>query len=294
MLRARLVKINEHAVMTSDYKNERAQRLVAREFNLSWANEMQSDNKLVEGNWWLGETTDPAQFSVEVDIAKTLGINLDDVIQFNLAGTPISGRVTSLRAVQWDNFQPNFFVVGPPKLLKSHPTTYITSFHLPPGQEQVLTELTRRFPAITVIDVSAIMTQIREIIAQGSKAVEYVFLFTLAAGLLMFYAGIQATRELRRQESAILRTLGMQRATLLAASSVEFITLGLMAGLLASACASFTGWVLATEIFGFAYHFNVTVWLIGILSSGIGVGIAGLIATYPLTIRPPLQTLQDR
>ncbi len=294
MLRARLTKINDHSVSTQDYKTEQAQHLVAREFNLSWAHEEQPDNQIIEGRWWSTETTMDEQFSVEIGLAKKLGIQLGDTLTFNLAGTLLSAKVTSLRSVRWDNFQPNFYVIGTPNLLQNQPTTFITSFHLPVGQESVLTLLTQQFPAVTTIDVSAIMTQIREIIGQGSKAVEYVFLFTILAGLLMFYAGIQATRELRRQESAILRTLGMRRATLLAAATVEFVVLGLLAGLLASSCASAIGWALATEAFGFPYHFNSTIWLTAILTSGVGIGIAGLLATYPLTIRPPLQTLQGQ
>jgi len=294
MLRARLMKINGRTVSTNDYKEEQSKHLVAREFNLSWAQHLQTDNQIVSGQWWSPATKGTAQLSVEIELAKKLRIKLGDTLTFNLAGTPISANVTSLRSVQWGNFQPNFYVIGTPSLLQGQPSTFITSFHLPAGKEKLLTLLTQQFPAVTAIDVSAIMTQIREIIGQGSKAVEYVFLFTIVAGLLMFYAGIQATRELRRQESAILRTLGMQRTTLLASAVVEFVTLGVLAGILASTCASLIGWALATEVFEFPYHFNMEIWLTAILSSGFGIGLAGLLAAYPLTIRPPLQTLQGR
>ena len=294
MLRARLSHINQQPVSPEQYQDDRAQRLVAREFNLSWATQPQPENDIVAGQWWLPDEHASRLLSVEVELARTLGIELGDQLTFNLAGVPIEAQVSNLRRVEWDSFQPNFFVIGTPGLLREQPTSYITSFYLPPGREQVLAEMVRMFPSITIIDVSAIMLQIREIMQRGSQAVEYVFLFTLAAGVLMLYAGIQASRELRRQESVVLRTLGMQRKGLIGAAAIEFITLGLLAGTLASLCASVTGWFIATEVFGFPFQVNPWIALAGILGSGAAIGVAGVIATWPLTIQPPLRMLQER
>lgn len=294
MQRARLTHINQQPVSPDQYQNDRAQRLVSREFNLSWAARPQPENEIVAGHWWTPDETDTPHFSVESGLAQTLGIKLDDHLTFDLAGVPIEARVSNLRRVEWDSFQPNFFVIGSPGLLQDHPASYITSFHLAPGREALLAEMVRHFPSITVIDVSAIMQQVREIMQRGSQAVEYVFLFTLAAGLLMLYAGIQASRELRRQESVVLRTLGMQRKGLIGAAAIEFITLGLLAGSLASLCATITGWFIATEVFGFPFQANPWTALIGILGSGFTIGLAGIIATWPLTIQPPLRMLQGR
>ncbi|MES9904164.1 MAG: FtsX-like permease family protein [Sedimenticola sp.] len=293
MLRARLTHINNHRVSVDDYKDDRAQRLTAREFNLSHSEQMQSDNRIVAGKWWGANDQQKALFSVELDLAHTLGIEIHDLLTFNLAGSEIRGEVTSLRTVKWDSFKPNFFVIGTPGLLNKFPSNYITSFHLPPGREKLLAELVTQFPAVTIIDVTSLMQQIREIISRGSLAVQYVFFFTLGAGLLMLYAGIQASREHRRQESAILRTLGLKRKGLLIAAWVEFSTLGLLAGTLASGCASLTGWLLATEVFGFPFHLNPWVWVIGVFGSAVAIGTAGVLASYPLTIQPPLQTLHD-
>ena len=293
MLRARLIKINEREISLAEYAPGRARRLLSREFNLSWAGSLQTDNRIVSGAWWDRGQWQQALFSVEQDLANTLGIKIDDQLTFDLAGAEVQGRVSSLRTVQWDSFKPNFFVIGTPGLLKEHPTSYITSFYLPPGQEKLAAELIRRFPAITLIDVSAIMQQIRDIISRGSLAVEYVFLFTLCAGLLVLYAGIQASREHRRQESAILRTLGLRRSRLLLAVAIEFITLGALAGLLAALCASLTGWLLATELFALDYRFSADIWLLGVSGGALGVGLAGILVTWPLVIHPPLQTLRD-
>ncbi|HXK57777.1 MAG TPA: hypothetical protein PLZ16_14140 [Gammaproteobacteria bacterium] len=201
--------------------------------------------------------------------------------------------MSNLRSVRWDSFRPNFFVIATPGLLRDYPTSFITSFYLQPGNEKLVSDLVRNFPEVTVIDVSALLQQIREIMARGSIAVEYVFLFTLAAGLLVLYAGIQASREHRRQESAILRTLGLKRSRLLLATAIEFMVLGLLAGALASLCASITGWVIADELFALAYRVNPWLWLAGTLGGGIGVAVAGVAATYPFAVRPPLHTLRE-
>lgn len=294
MLRARLTHINNNPVSPEQYQDDRAQRLVEREFNLSWATEPQADNRIVAGRWWDATDQEARFFSVESGIAETLGIRLGDKLAFDLAGVPIEAQVSNLRQVQWDSFQPNFFVIGTPALLRDHPTNYITSFYLPPGREAVLAQLVKQFPSVTIIDVSAIMQQIREIMQRGSLAVEYVFLFTLAAGLLMLYTGIQASREHRQQESVVLRTLGMQRRGLLQAAGIEFVTLGLLAGTLASVCATATGWFVATEVFGFTFQPSAAIALVGILGSGLAIGIAGVLATWPLTVHPPLRVLQNR
>lgn len=292
MLRARLTHINEHQVSADDYTEDRAQRLASRDFNLSWALKPQHGAGIVSGRWWGREQHDSPLFSVEQGLAQTLGIKLEDTLQFELAGVPVRGRVANLRTVRWDSFQPNFFVIGTPGLLRAHPTTYITSFHLPPGNEAMLARLIQAFPAVTIIDVSAILQQLQEIMARGSQAVEYVFLFSLGAALLMLYAGIQASREHRRQESVVLRTLGVQRKDLLMASAVEFLTLGLLSGSLATLCANLTGWFIAKDLLGLAFTPSLVLWLVGVLGSGVIICTAGILATYPLTIRPPLHNLQ--
>ncbi|HEB96866.1 MAG TPA: FtsX-like permease family protein [Sedimenticola thiotaurini] len=293
MLRARLTGIGDRRVRIDDYSDDRARRLVARDFNLSYGMELAPDNTIVAGRWWQPGQEDEPLFSVEQELARTLGIRRGDRLRFRIAGRELEGRVASLRRVQWDSFRPNFFVIGTPGLLQGYPTTYITSFHLPPGREPVLSRLVGRFPAVTVIDVSALMTQVREIITRGAQAVEYVFAFTLVAGLLVLAAGIQASREHRRQESAILRTLGLRRRALLQAVGIEFFTLGLLAGLLASLCAGATGWLIARELFGLDYPFNPGLWLVGLGASALGIGLAGLAATWPLVVHPPLQTLRE-
>ena len=292
MIRGRLTAINGKPVEPSDYANPRAQRLAAREFNLSQGAALPQDNRVLAGTWWTEGEGAPPQFSVEMGLAETLGIALGDEITFTVSGRPVAAPVTSLREVQWDSFNVNFFVVSSPVLLATEPATFITSFYLPAAREDLIPELVRRFPSVTLLDVNAILDQVRTVVDRGVMAVEYVFLFTLVAGLLVMFAGIQASLEERRLEHGILRTLGTGRRALLTSLAVEFTAAGLLAGLLASFFAELTGWLLAEQLFGLEFSFNPRLWLIGVLGSGLFIGLAGTLATYPLLIRPPLTTLR--
>lgn len=291
MIRGRLVRINDQPIDPDGYEDPRAQRLAAREFNLSWSDRPQADNRVVAGRWW-GSPGDASQFSVEEGLAKTLGLSIGDTLGFWVSGREIKAPVTSLRQVQWDSFNVNFFVIAPRSLLGDEPATHVTSFHLPDDGEAVIPDLVRRFPSVTLFDVDALMGQVRRVMDRGVLAVEYVFLFTLAAGMLVMYAGIQASLEERRTEHGVLRTLGTRRGKLLGSLAVEFTAAGLLAGLLASVFAELTGLVLARELFGLQFQFNPWLWVAGVAGSGLLIGLAGTLATYPLLIRPPLQTLR--
>jgi putative ABC transport system permease protein len=292
MLRARLTAIGANPVVPETYASPRARRLAAREFNLSSGAELTPDNRVVGGRWWGSDYRGPLQFSVEEGIADSLGIRLGDELEFLIAGESLRGPVTSLRQVQWDSFNPNFFVLASPGSLDTYPATFITSFYLDPAQADRLNDLARQFPAITQLDVSSIMAQVRGIMDRGSLAVEYVFLFTLVAGVILLYSGIQAGREVRIQESAVLRTLGLERRRLLLAAGAEFGTLGLLAGLLAALGASLTGLLLAEQVFALGFEFNPWIWVIGLGGGALGIGLAGMAAVYPLLSRPPVEILR--
>ena len=291
MIRGRLTGIGGGAVEADAYEDPRAQRLADREFNLSYAMVPQADNEIIAGSWWSG--TDPApQFSVEDGIAGTLGIKLGDELRFWVAGRELSAPVTSLRRVHWDSFNVNFFVIGTLELLEHEPSTYVTSFYLPASREALVPELLRAFPSGTLIDVGALLDQVRGIIEQGIRAVEYVFLFTLAAGLVVMYAGIQASLAVRRGEHGVLRTLGANRRQLLRGLLVEFTAAGLLAGLTASIFAEVTGYVLAKQVFELPFEPNPWLWVFGVLGSGIAIGLAGTLGTYRALVRPPLAALR--
>jgi putative ABC transport system permease protein len=293
MIRARLTAINGEEVRAENYENARAQHLVTREFNLSWSDKPQVDNKIIEGRWWNPSEHGQPLLSLEEGIAKSLKIKLHDRVTFDVSGTPVELKVTSLRAVQWDTFNVNFFTVSPPGTLDNLPASWVTSLHIPPEQRAELAKVIRQFPNVTVIDVDALMSRVRNIMDRIALAVEFIFVFTLLAGLAVLYAVIQSSQDARRRESALLRTLGGKRKLLLQGLVSEFATLGGLSGVLAAFGASAAGYVLAENVFGFNYQLDYRLWLVGLLAGAIGVGIAGVLGTRSAMSSPPVETLRQ-
>ncbi len=292
MVRARLVAVNGEAVSPESYADPRAQRRAEHEFNLSWSARAQSPNPIVAGAWPAAADAQTREFSVEQELARILGLKLGDVMRFEVAGEPVEARITSLRAVEWDSFEPNFFVIASPAVLQDYPATYMTSFHLESAGGVFLADMIRHFPSITILDVRALMRQVRDIMDQANKAVQFVFGFTLLAGLMVLYAAIQATRDERLREAALLRSLGSSRRQVLAGMAVEFTVLGLLSGLLACLAAALLGYALATQVFELDYRFNPWLWLIGLSAGALGVGGAGVLGVWRLLHHPPWLVLR--
>jgi putative ABC transport system permease protein len=291
MVRGRLVAIGERKIAPNDYADARAKRLAEREFNLSWGDRIRPDNKVVAGRFWAPGAKE-GEFSVEEGIAKTLGINLGDTLTFDVAGSTFGARVTSLRKVDWDSFKPNFFVIASPALLQSYPASWITSFHLPPGREDVVSGLVQRFPNVSVIDLSALMAQFQRITDQVSRAVEFVFLFAIAAGLVVLFAAITSTQDERIFEGAILRTLGASRRQLMILQLAEFLAIGLLAGAIAAGGAVGTAAVLSDRVLGVPYEVSWGLPISGLLVGAFGVALAGLWGTRRAVSSPPLATIR--
>ncbi len=292
MIRARLQAINGKPINADEYENERAQRLIQREFNLSWTDRLPPENTLVKGQWWDEKNASPS-FSVEEGLAKTLGLNIGDQLSFGVAGETFTATVTNLRHVEWDNFRVNFFVIAPDGYLNDYPVTFITSFYLPAEQYSLLNEMLRQFPNITVIDVAAVLEQVRNIIDQVMKTIEYVFIFTLLAGIMVLYAAIQSTLDERMREAAILRTLGATRKQVLENVMIEFAFLGGLSGAIAAVAANAVCALLAYKIFNLAYSFSPLLWLSGALIGALIVSIAGVVGTRNALRLPPLAVLRE-
>lgn len=270
MYRARLLAIGGRQVEPEDYEDPRARRLAEREFNLSTMLELKADNRVVAGRFWTADGG--SEFSVEADLARTLGISLGDELRFSIAGREFAARVTSLREVNWDSMQANFFVVAPPATLAGQPATYITSFKLPAAGAQLLRELVARFPSVTALDVGALLVQIRGIMGRASDAVEFVFMFTIAAGIVVLCAALQATQAERLYDCTIMKTLGATRGVIAQAIAVEFAALGLCAGLIGATGAWATGWLLAHRVLRVDYGFQPAMF-----AGGIALGVAGIV-----------------
>ncbi|BAW80160.1 hypothetical conserved protein [Candidatus Nitrosoglobus terrae] len=292
-INGRLIAINHTPIEAIHYSDRRAQNLVKHEFHLTWSHDLQADNRIIAGHWWSTQETSTEQFSVELGLAQTLGIHLGDFLTFQTVSKRIIAKVTSLRAVEWSSFNPNFFVIGSPQLLGDQPSTYLTSFYLPEEKKPLLTTLVQAFPSITILDVAALMQQIRTVIDRVTLAVEFIFIFTVAAGLTVLLAAIQSTNDERLYESAVFRTLGANKGTILRALVAEFISLGAIAGAVAAIGAMAIGYLLTHHVLHMDFHFNGWLLVFGLLAGSLGVSIAGVLGTRSVLQISPSQTLRN-
>ena len=288
MIRGRLLAVNGKAVTPDDYTDERAKRLVDREFNLSYSATQPSQNQIVAGRWVDEEA---GAISVEVGLATTLNLHLGDRLSFEVGGVQAESVITSLRKVDWSSMRANFFVMYPVAQLPDMPTTYMTAFKAPvtPGFDNALV---RRFPNITSVDMSSTLNQIQRVLDQVIRAVEFLFGFTLAAGLVVLFAAVTATREERAREFAIMRALGAQNRLLRQVQRAELMGVGLLAGLLASGVATAVGWALARYVFDFVWQVSLWVPLLGALSGALLALAAGWWGLRDVLRRPVVDTLR--
>lgn len=278
MVRGRLVRLNGRAIQPHDFVDQRAQRLVDREFNLSARDDLPPGNVVTAGRWHGAQAA--TQFSVEQGLAETLNLHVGDRLEFSVAGEPLVAHISSLRQLDWDSMRVNFFVIAPEGSLADRPMSYITSFYLPPARADMVNELVRQFPNLTVIDVVTLLRQLQETLDQVVRAVQLVFGFALLAGLAVLYAALQASAGERRHELAVLRALGGRRHQLRTALVAEFLALGAIAGLLAGLAATALGTALARWVFHLDYLPTPRLLLIGLLAGAVGVVLAGLAATW--------------
>ena len=293
MIRARITAINSRPSESLKFKGESGRGFLEREQNLTWSADLMDDNQLIAGKWWTAAESGKPLVSISSEYQEALQLKLGDKLSFDIAGEALTVEVASIRKIRWDSFRPNFFLVFPPGLLDGAAGTYMTSVFLTAAQRPALADLVRRFPTVSVFDVDAILKQIRDIMDRASLAVQYVFLFTLAAGIVVLLAAVQSTRDERRYESAMLRTLGASRGTVLQGVAAEFSALGFLSGTLAAFGATTIGWVLARRLFSLHYTLDPWVWVVGLLCGTVLVGVSGTLATRRVVNTPPIQTLRD-
>jgi putative ABC transport system permease protein len=292
MVRARMSTINDEDVKTRKYPDPGGEWMANREANLSFAVELSSTNEIIEGEWWGADYDGPPLVSVEEEAAVETGLSLGDKIVFMVAGQKVEVTISSIRRVNWDSFQPNFFMLLSPGALDNMPTTYISALRLPEDKNSVLVSLVRKHPSISVIDIGSILQQVRGIIDKASLAVQAVFAFTLAAGIAVLFAAVQSTIDERRFESAMLRALGAPKRTVFAGVMTEFGALGLAAGVLASAGASILAAVVAVQLFELPYAFNPMLWTAGVAAGVVIVCISGFVAARGAVNSPPVDVLR--
>ena len=288
MIRGRLVAINGKPVSPDDYTDDRARRLVDREFNLSNSAEAPPHNGIVAGRW----TPNAAgEMSVEEGLATTLGIKLGDTLRFDIGGQQNDSRITSLRKVDWGSLHANFFVMYTVANLPDVPLTYMGAFRAP-EKTGFDNALVRAFPNITNVDMSATIGQVQRVLDQVIRAVEFLFGFTLAAGLVVLFAAVSATREERAREFAIMRAVGARASLLRQVQRAELAGVGMLAGLLAAVVASALGWGLARYVFEFTWTASPFVPLGGALAGALLALAAGWWGLREVLRRPVVATLR--
>ena len=292
LVRARMLTINGESVKERSYPNEDGKWLANREANLSWAANLSSSNEIVGGDWWPVDYSGPPLASIEEEAAMNAGLGIGDILKFFVAGREVEARIASIRKINWDSFQPNFFIVLSPGALDGMPTTYISSLRIEDEKQPMLVDLMRQHPSISVIDLGAILEQVRGIIEKASLAVQAVFVFTLAAGIAVLFAAVQSTIDERRFESAMLRALGARRRTVFAGVMAEFAALGAAAGVLASAGASILAAVVAVQLFELPYSFNPLIWIAGVGAGIFVVCLSGFFAARGAINAAPVDVLR--
>lgn len=293
MIRGRLIALNDKQITGDTYIEDQAKRMVDREFNLSTMADMPALNKITAGRWYDDGKATGAEASVEEGIAKTLKLKLGDKMTFDIAGQQVTATITSLRKLDWGSMRVNFFVIINPKAMVDMPQTWITAFRLPEKDKTFVNHLMRDFPNLTVVDVGAMIKQMQDVLDQVITAVEFLFMFTLASGVLVLYAALAGSQDVRMREAALLRALGATRKQLSQAQWIEFLLIGGLSGVLAASGASAIGWALARFSFNFDWTFSPLVWLAGLIVGATCAVIGGWLGLRNVLNQPPLQSLRE-
>jgi putative ABC transport system permease protein len=289
VIRGRLTAINSDKVAKKVSKeqtdgSDNGRKGVGRELNLTWREHLPKENTVVQGKWWGNDLKDvnKPQVSIEQSLAKRLDINLGDSLTFQLGSEVITVPVTSIREVNWQSMQPNFYMIFNPQVLADYPASYISSLYVPVDNKVQLQAFLSAYPTISVIDVDAMILQLRKVIEQVSKAVEFILVLVVFAGCLVLVAQVQASMEEREREIAILRTIGAKGSLLRNSILLEFVALGAIAGLMASVAMELTVYLLQSNLFKMQTSFHFEYWFFGIVAGASFVGIVGLLSCWRL------------
>jgi len=272
MIRARLVAHNDESIIQQGEVDERQRRRGRREYNLTYSEQLPSENELTEGEWW-EEDEEQGYLSIEHEWAEYMNFELGDTLTFSVAGEEVTGIIRNFREVDWESFEVNFFAMGNKALLAQMPATFVTSFRLEENFSATTSTWAREFPGIATFDVGAIITRVKRLMDRASLAVEYVFMFTLLAGLVVLLAAVQSSQSERIRESALLRALGASHAQVRSAVVTEFAILGAIAGLLAALFATVVAWAVSRFVLELPFEFNPLLWVVGVVSGTIGFEI---------------------
>ena len=295
MMRGRIEAVNEIPVRDYQRRNRSEDRggpRLSSERNLTWTNEPPPNNKMITGSWW-AEDTQESLVSIEQGYAFGWGLRVGDELTFDLGGLKVDAKVANIRSVEWDSLRPNFFIIFSEAALANVPATYMTSFYLAPDRKRFLNDILSNYPTITVIEVDELINQVQQIVSRVTQAVELVLVLVLGAGALVLIASIQASRDQRMKEHALIRTLGGSRRLIAGSLASEFSILGLFAGVVAVVGAEITVYALESQVFEMAYQARPWFWLVGPLLGTLIVVTVGYLGTRSLISTPPATILRD-
>jgi putative ABC transport system permease protein len=294
VVRGRFVAINDEKIRTAVSKEDQDEQSsgrdgLGREANITWGNKLQKENKILSGQWFTEDSEDvPLDdnelygVSVEAQIAERLNIKMGDKLTFNIGSEVIEVKVSSMREINWQTMQPNFFFVIDPRAMQNFVPTYLSSFHLPSERKADITTLMKPFANVTLFDVDARINQLRNIIEQVSVAVEFILILVLAAGSLVLIAQVQASMDERQQELAILRTLGAKGRLIRASVLFEFVIIGLVAGAMAALSNELSLYLLQTQVFQMQASLHWQYWLLAPVVGAAVVGVLGALGCWRL------------
>ncbi len=296
VIRGRLTAINSDKITKQVTKeqvdgNDNGRQGVGRELNLTWRAQLPKESVISQGSWWRADSTS-MEVSIEESLAKRLQINLGDMLTFQLGSDTIKVPVTSIRTVNWQSMQPNFYIIFSPQVLADFPASFIASLYVPQEKKQLIQEFLADYPTISVIDIDVMIGQLRNVIEQVSKAVEFILVIVVLAGCLVLVAQVQASMEEREREIAILRTLGAKGKLLRNSVLFEFVALGAIAGIMASMAMELTVYLLQVNLFNMQISFHFDFWLLGILAGASFVGLVGLLSCWRLINLPSVTLIR--
>ena len=273
MIRGRLTAINQRAIRGSNFEDQNTQRLVEREFNLSYASNMPVKNKVIAGEWFT--SSDQMQVSMEAGMMKSLKLKLGDELNFDIAGKDYRVKITSVRKLDWNSMRVNFFAMMPADLLQDAPQSWIMAFRQESDQ-RIDMDIVRQYPNITALNIQDSIAQAQDILLQLIFAIQVLFLFTLIAGFIVLIISLISIQEQRIREVAILKTLGADQKFLMRVWLFELLLCGSVAGILSGTFASFAGWYISNQLLEIDMQFPYWIILVGMI---LGVSING-VASY--------------
>ena len=292
MSRGRLVAVNGQDIKErikpdndGDYK---------RELNLTWSKKLGSDNEILQGEWWQTSSEKPElKVSAEQEYAEGIDLELGDELEFSIAGQTVNAKLASIRSVEWDSMNPNFYMIFNQAISDNFSANWISSFYLPPERKSFISELSRDHPTISVIDFDETLSQIKGVAARVSMAVEFILILVLAASLLVVLTSIQSSIEERLKETALLRSFGASRRFVQGVILIEFASIGFIAGIFACAGAELSLFFIQTRVFEMDYAFNLFIWLAAPFFSAVVIAATGYMSTVATTYTPPMRALKE-